>query len=465
MTGMEDCTIILFGITGDLAKRKLIPALYRLIQSGILKNYALIGAALEKTTAESCMNSAQDYIANLDQTVWKELLSRTKYIPVDGRAEKDFIALYDLVNRAEKKYQLSGNRLFYCSTASNFFYPITAHCVRTNLLSRRTTHPWHRIVYEKPFGHDIRSAHEINSHLAKLLDDHQMYRIDHYLTEEMVSNIALVRFSNCVFEPLWNNRYISQVQIILNEELCVGGRGAYYDRYGALKDVVQNHMLELLALIAMDAPATLHGEAIREERAKILQSVRVVDALLGQYDGYTREQYVNPLSTTETFVAAHLAIDNHRWAGVPFYLKTGKCLHAKETSIHIKFKQVDCKLPKEHYHEPNYLTIEVRPHASFALTLNVKKPGFTDTVIPVSMKFCHDLVFKDQRSEPYETLLQEILRGEYAVSVRFDEIEYAWKIVDTISAMGLPLDIYEPGTNGPATIALFEKKHGMRWRA
>lgn len=462
---MNDCTIIIIGITGDLARRKLIPALYKLISIGKLKKFLLVGAALEDTNIDQILNDAQSYIQPYDEATWKLLRQSSYYIRVDALRVHDFGALQEFVSRLERAHTMFGNRLLYCSTAANFFCPITEHAVRVCLIERRTTDPWHRVVYEKPFGHDLRSAHDINTCLSRLLDDEQIYRIDHYITEELVSNIALVRFTNCVFEPLWNNHYISQVQIILNEKLCVGNRGGYYDKYGALKDMLQNHMLELLALIGMEVPKELTGEQIRAERAHVLKHVRVVDALIGQYKGYLQELHVQEGSKTETFAAAHLIIDNARWKGVPFFLKTGKCLHQKDTVIHVQFKAVECLIAKQCPSEPNCLTIQVTPDPSFFLTLNVKKPGFVKEVVPVRMEFCHSCYFKEHSAESYVVIFEEVMHGEHSVSVRFDEIEHAWKVVDTINAMNLPLYQYERGSHGPKELEQFSLKHGMRWRS
>jgi glucose-6-phosphate 1-dehydrogenase len=462
---MNDCTIIIIGITGDLARRKLIPALYKLIALGKLKKFLLVGAALEDTSIDQILQEARSYIQHFDEDTWNLLRQSSYYIRVDVLRVHDFASLQEFVSRLEHAHAMSGNRLLYCSTAANFFCPITEHAVRTCLIERRTNDPWHRVVYEKPFGHDLQSAHDINTCLSRLLDDEQIYRIDHYLTEELVSNIALVRFTNCVFEPLWNSHYISQVQIILNEKLCVGNRGGYYDKYGALKDMLQNHMLELLALIGMEAPKELTGEQIRAERAVVLKQVRVIDALIGQYAGYLQEPHVQKDSRTETFAAAHLIIDNARWKGVPFFLKTGKCLRQKDTVIHIQFKAVECLLAKQCPSEPNYLTIQVTPDPSFFLTLNVKQPGFVKDVVPVRMEFCHSCYFKEHSAESYEVIFEEVMRGEHSVSVRFDEIEHAWKVVDAIHAMNLPLYQYERGSHGPKELEQFSLKHGMRWRS
>lgn len=462
---MNDCTIIIIGITGDLARRKLIPALYKLIVLGKLQRFLLVGAAIEDMTIEQILHGARHYIQNIDEAAWNLLCRSSYFIRIDALRVEDFSALHEFVLHREVTGKFSGNRLLYCSTAANLFCPITEHAVRTGLIKRAVVKPWNRVVYEKPFGYNLQSAHEINSCLSRLLEDKQIYRIDHYLTEEIVSNIALVRFTNSVFEPLWNNHYISQVQIILNEKLCVGNRAGYYDKYGALRDMLQNHMLELLALIGMEAPKELTGEQIRAERAKILRHVRVVDALIGQYNGYLQEPYVLPDSKTETFAAAHLMIDNPRWAGVPFFLKTGKCLYQKETAIHIQFKRIDCLLATQCPSEPNFLTIQVTPNPSFFLTLNVKKPGFIKEVMPVRMEFCHSCLFKEHSAESYEVIFDEVMRGEHSVSVRFDEIEHAWKIIDTITAMKLPLYHYDRGSHGPTEMEQFELKHGMRWRA
>lgn len=462
---MNDCTIIIIGITGDLAKRKLIPALYKLILLGKLDSFVLVGAALQDATMDQVLQEAKQYIHNIDPAAWSLLCRSCYYVRVNALSLSDFNLLHNTVTDLERTFGLSGNRLLYCSTASSLFCPITQHAVAQGLIKRTSQNPWHRIVYEKPFGHDLESAHVINREISKLLDEQQIYRIDHYLTEELVSNIALVRFTNCVFEPLWNNHYISQVQIILNEKLCVGNRGSYYDQYGALKDMLQNHMLELMALIGMEAPKELTGEQIRIERAKVLKHVRVIDALIAQYEGYRNEPHIRDNSMTETFVAAHLMIENKRWAGVPFFLKTGKCLDKKETAIHIQFKPIDCLLKQRCPSEQNYLTIQVTPNPSFFLTLNVKKPGFTQEVTPVRMEFCHSCAFKEHSAESYEVIFDEVMRGEHSVSVRFDEIEHAWKVVDAIHTMNLPLFYYERGSRGPQEMEQFELKHNMRWRA
>ena len=455
--------IIILGATGDLARKKIFPALYQLYIQKKLGNSLIVGAALDQTTAEQLLVNAKKYTKQVNNELWYEFSKQVIYQPINFSHEKDFETLAQLVNKLEKQYKLSGNRLVYCSTAPYFYCTITQALARSGIIKKlpKQHETWNRIVYEKPFGHDLQSAQEINQCIATYFEEHQIYRIDHYLTKELVGNITLVRFTNIIFEPLWNNRYIDQVQIVFDESEGIEGRGSFYDKYGAIADVMQNHMMQLVALVAMESPEKLSGDAIRVQRAKVLQKVKVVDAVVGQFKGYLKEPGVAIDSKTETFAQVMLRIDNPRWAGVPFYLKTGKLLNKKETAIYIKFKHVDCLLtscPSE----SNYLTIEVSPEAVFALSLNAKRPGKTDEVMPVQMAFSHSSF--SMAPEAYETLFEEILKGEQSVSVRFDEIEYAWKIIDAIKELKPVLYLYEPGTEGPLEEKThFERKHGMKW--
>jgi len=464
---MNECIIVLLGATGDLAKRKIIPALYTLIKLKKLKKFLLVGAAREDVSVQEMLAPAQKFINNLDHDVWANLEEHSFYQQVDFHNEKDFDRLSSLISSVEKEYNLNGNRLAYCGVASDFFCLVTERLCSSGILHACTQEqkPWNRIVYEKPFGHNLESAHQINECTAKLLYEHQIYRVDHYLTKELVSNIALVRFTNCVFEPLWNNRYIDQVQIILSEKICLEGRGQYYDKYGAIADVMQNHMLELLALTAMEMPKWLTGEYIRQERAAVLKNVCAVDVCRGQFEGYTESPGVASNSDSETFAVAKLMVDNPRWAGVPFYLKTGKCLNKKQTVIHIKFKKIQCLLTQGCPLVSNYLTMEIAPEARFYLSLNVKKPRSLYEVVPVDMEFCHDALTEEKVAESYEVLLEEVIRGEQSISVRFDEIEYSWKVIDELNRMDSKLYYYKKGSKGPKECEEFEHNHGMRWQS
>lgn len=466
---MNDVTILILGATGDLARRKLLPALYSLWREKKIEKWLIVGAARETdATVASIAESAREYVQKgFDEQEWKKFVALLVYQPVDFSVTKDFTILERVITTFETERGLSGNRLVYVASASTFYCGITEKLSSSGLVKKQKsfTEPWHRIVYEKPFGRDLASAHEINACIAKHFDEQQIYRIDHYLTKELASNIALIRFSNCVLEPLWNNRYIDQVQIVLSEKLGIQNRGQYYDSYGALRDVVQNHLYELLALVCMEAPEKLAGDAIREKRAKVLEKVRFVDGILGQYSGYLNEQYVKPSSQTETFAALHLFVDNPRWAGVPFFLKTGKNLGKHETVIHIKFKQVDCLLSKQCPSDANYLTIQLSPEERFTLTLNVRRPGQEQELVPMHMDYCHSCNFALITPTPHEALIDEVIKGEQSVSVRFDEIESAWKSIDDMYTRHLPLFTYEPGSAGPKELETFSNKHGMRWRS
>jgi len=462
---MNESTIILLGASGDLAKRKLIPAIYGLIESGKLNYFLLIGAAKDDITSDQMIDDALPFIKNPKKRIINRLKKYSSYQKLDFADKQGFNSLDSLVSEREKKFKMVGNRLAYCSFPASFFCEVTKSLAESGVIKsqEKEENPWNRIVYEKPFGHDLESAHHINTCISECLYEHQVYRIDHYLTKELVSNIALVRFTNCIFEPLWNNHYIDEVQIVLTEDICIEGRGDYYDKYGAVRDVMQNHMLELLALVAMETPKWLTGEFIRYERAKVLKNVCAVDACFGQYDGYKGNFGVFKDSKTETFAMAYLRVNNPRWAGVPFYLKTGKCIDKKETVIYIKFKHIECLLTKGCPIDSNYLTIKITPDAGFSLSLNIKKPGSLYEVIPVDMEFSHECLVEEKVADSYEVLLLEVIRGEQSVSVRFDEIEYAWNVIDEIKKLKIPLHSYKPGTFGPDECNMFAKKHGMRW--
>jgi len=464
---MASCTIIILGVTGDLTRRKLIPAIYRLLAGGKLDDFALVGAAIDDVGPDEVLAGARQYLRSVDEDVWQRLASRTYYQQLDFLEAGDFVKLAGLVDRVEEEHDLSGSRLIYMAASPDYFCAITHGIAATGIAQRRGAGEtlWHRIVYEKPFGHDLASAHEINDCIADQFHEAQVYRIDHYLTKELVSNIALVRFTNIVFEPLWNRHYIDQVQIVLSEEVCIEGRGAYYDAYGALRDVVQNHMLELLALVAMESPEKLTGRFIQEERAKVLRRTRAVDGVLGQYAGYRDETGVPLDSNTETFALLRLEVDNPRWEGVPFYLKTGKCLEATESAIHIRFKPTDCLLARNCPVASNWLTIRVAPDAAFILSLNAKKVGHAEELAPIAMEFCHSCAYGPLTPEAYEVLLEEVMKGERTATVRFDEIEYAWQIIDQVRNMDLPLHQYVRDAEGPEQALAFANKYGIRWRS
>lgn len=464
---MNNCTIILFGATGDLACRKIIPALYHMIHKQQISRWALIASSIDSIDPKVLLERSKKYIGTIDHAIWQRMEEHTNFVSLDVTKREEYSKLKEVVDQVEKDYGLPGNRIFYLATAAYFFCDITHSIAATGLALKSgvSGSAWHRIIYEKPFGHDLESARLINQCIESYFSEDQIFRIDHFLTKELVGNIGLIRFSNSVFEPLWNNNHIDNVQIILSESIGIEGRGAYYDAYGALSDVVQNHCLEMLALIAMEAPEKLSGDFIRESRAAVLSRVVFSDGILGQYNGYLTEQGVKQGSRTETFAALSFMINNDRWRGVPFYVKTGKALHGKETVIHIVFKPARCILAKACPSEPNILTIEIAPDAGFRLKLNAKKVGSPDEVTPVNMEFCHSCLYGPFTPEDYEVLFQEVIRGDQSVGVRFDEIESAWTIIDQIRQQRLPVYSYDKGTRGPKEIETFEHQHAMRWKS
>ncbi len=465
---MSDCTFIILGISGDLARRYLIPAIYRLVKSGRLKKFVIVGAALHEQTIQEIFESARPFIKDIDEKIWEECCAEGAYVSLDFNDAQKFDQLAQVTNDIENKYDLSGNRLVYCATAANFFAPITRNLANAGIIKKgldgKDGMVWNRVVYEKPFGLSLTSAQEINHEISQYLDESQIYRIDHYLAKELVSNIALIRFTNRIFEPLWNHENIDCIQIILTETLGVGNRGEYYDKFGALQDVVQNHALQLLALVAMETPEHLTGDYIRDQKAAVLKKVEYIDGVVGQYEGYLNEPGIAPDSHTETFAALHFAVNNKRWQGVPFFIKAGKCLNEKKTKIIIRFKHVECLLAEGCPTEPNYLTIEVAPDEGFSIELNAKKPGSLLDITPVKMEFKHRHFF-GQTPVAYEVILEEVIKGEQAISVRVDEIEYAWSVIDQVEKAGLTRHLYACDSKGPEELKVFEKKHSMRFRS
>lgn len=463
---MNDCTFIIFGITGDLSKRKLLPGLYKLVKDKKIENFSIFGFGVEDISVDSIYDNAKDFILDIDLQVFDLLKKRTFYCKSKINGDENFSKILNQIEEAEKDLNLPGNRLVYCATPAFLFASITEILVKNKIIKKEKDETaWYRVAYEKPFGHDLKSAQEINKKILSLLDESQIYRVDHYLAKEVIENILYVRFTNWVFEALWNNKNIESVQIILSESLCLEGRGNYFDKFGMLCDVVQNHMLQLLALISMKEPKKLAAKNIRDRKAEILKDIKVVDGFFGQYDGYQDEPGVEKDSKTDTFVALKLEIENELWKGIPFYLKTGKCLDKKETRIHIQFKNVDCKLTSESCPiEGNYLTIDLYPRAGFSFELNAKKPGVKDEIVPVLMDFCYDCIFTPISPEAYENILLSIIEGDQSISVRFDEIEYSWQVIDKIRNLNFKLYDYKKDTKGPKELSNFSKKHNFVWR-
>lgn len=479
-------TLVLFGATGDLSHRKLLPALYSLYMDKLLpEKFCVVGVARSKLDDSQFRSEVQKSVSNfsrqdVDQNVFEAFLEHFFYSSVDVRISEDFIRLRDKVESLEQKLGLPEQRIFYLAMAPEFFGTTTLQLKASGLSKTKS---WRRLVIEKPFGHDVESARVLNDELRQVFSEEEIYRIDHYLGKEMVQNIEVIRFANSIFEPLWNNKAIANVQITSSETVGVEERAGYYEKAGALRDMVQNHMLQMVMMVAMEPPSRLNMEAIRDEKVKVLRSLRrfkedevTHNVIRGQYGegmvngettvAYRDEPRVSPDSSTETFVSARLYIDNFRWAGVPFYIRTGKRMASKATEIVIQFKD----LPKNIYFNqngnlgPNLLVIRVYPNEGMYIQLNAKRPGTEETVVPVAMEFSQTL---QNSPEAYEGLLYDAMHGDSTFFTRWDEVSLAWKFVDPMArafqAEKLPLETYASGTWGPQRAHDLLAEDGFFW--
>ncbi|GAE94416.1 glucose-6-phosphate 1-dehydrogenase [Gracilibacillus boraciitolerans JCM 21714] len=487
-TNNPKAVIVIFGATGgDLANRKLYPSIYRLYRNGKLSdNFAVIGVARRPWTNEVFRDKVKESIENFNDTNIDpdEFASHFHYNPFDIQDLEHYEDLDKLINELDDKYEAEGNRLFYFSMAPNFFGTLAANLKSEGLT---TTKGWTRLVIEKPFGHDFKSAKELNKQIRETFTEDQIYRIDHYLGKEMVQNIEVIRFANALFEPLWNNQYISNIQITSSEVLGVEERGRYYDGAGALKDMMQNHMLQMLALIAMDPPIKLTPEEIRSEKVKVLRALRVMNEdevdkyfVRGQYDkgivngeelpSYREGNGVDPESNTETFVAAKLMIDNFRWAGgVPFYIRTGKRMKEKSTEIVVEFKDLPMNLyyGKEHETKSNLLVIHVQPHEGITLHVNAKKGDYNASSTPITLSYDNKAGDKMNTPEAYEILLHDCMRGDSTNFTHWDEVAFSWKFIDVItnawSKKKADFPNYNTGSNGPKEADQLLLNDGFEW--
>lgn len=460
----KNFTFIIMGATGDLAKLKLIPAIYKLLKLNTISRVSLIGVARSDVTMQSILNESKTFIKDIDESVWGKMCESSYYQRLDFDKLEDFQSLKNKILEVETKDGLSGNRLFYLATLPEHFENATKNLAAVGLVNPKDN-KWERVLYEKPFGGDLYSAKQINKTIDKVFEEENVYRVDHYLGKELVGNIALLRFTNRILEPLWNNKNIDSVQIICDEDFGIKNRGNYFDKYGEIKDMLQNHILQILSLVAMESPKFISGEYLRDQKVKVLKDTRVTDIFLGQYEGYEMEKGVAPGSKTETFFTAKLEVRNKRWKGVPFFVRAGKNLNKKETVIHIRFKPVDCLLAKTCPSDTNYLTIRVEPNEGFSFELNSKslRKGFE--VETVDMDYCHSCEYGVNTPEAYEVLLEQAIMGEQALFVRNDEVELAWKIVDKIDKKNLIVYKYPVGSSGPKELAEWNKKNNIIWKS
>lgn len=484
-------TLVIFGATGDLASRKLIPAIYNLWQAGYLPEHiAVVGAARRPLDENDFRQDMCEALKKHSRTghgesdICDPFVSNIYYQQVRFNNIQDYRGLKERLEKLEKRLDAPGNRLYYMSAAPEFFGTITRNLAYVGCIYPSNSTPWSRVIAEKPFGFDIESAQQLNAEIRSVLDESQVFRIDHYLGKETVQNILAVRFGNAFFEPLFNEKYVDHIQITVAETVGMEGRrGAFYDKIGALRDVVQNHALQLLCLVAMEPPVGFTARGIRDEKLKVLNSVQVpVDEPLekwcvrGQYgegaDGpaYLSEEGVDAASQTETFVSLRLYVDNWRWAGTPFLIRTGKRLKKRVTEIAVQFKDVPTHLFRElgaRLPETNVLVFRIQPDEGISLTFNAKPPGMHFAVQPVAMDFTYGATFEEDLPEAYERLLLDAIRGDSTLFMRADEIESAWDIITTIHEAwheAPRVALYQPGTWGPEEAEeVFDSCHGA-WR-
>ena len=489
----EPCVVVIFGATGDLTKRKLLPALYRLAQQQLIPaEFAILGTArqtLRDDEYRALMLEALRTFGDeekIDETSWNSFADGVFYEPGDVKDPETYYRLKSRLSEIDEQRKTQGNRIFYLATAPEFFAVIAGHLGSTGLAHKENS-PWIRIVVEKPFGHDLQSARELNAQLASVFREDQIYRIDHYLGKETVQNLLVFRFANSIFEPLWNRQYIDHVQITNAETIGVEGRGGYYDKAGALRDMMQNHVFQIASLIAMESPSSLDANDVRDEKVRAMQAIRPfpqdqIDdfAIRGQYGsgvvlgetvvGYRQEPDVNSQSSTETFATVKLLFENERWADVPFYLRTGKRLARRVTEIAIEFKPVERQLftNNDVPPEPNVLVIRIQPNEGITLRFAAKLPGQKMRIRWVNMDFRYGSSFGVRPPEAYERLLLDCMLGDPTLFARRDMVERCWEIVEPVlKAWKKPAQDfanYEAGGSGPRSAFEIIERDGRKWR-
>ena len=490
--GCDACTVVLFGASGDLAKRKVIPAMFDLARHNSLgPQYAIVGYARTPMNDESFRGSIGDAARNMseigpiDPKKWEEFASNLYYQPGEYGKAEDFVKLAQRLKELESEKKLAGNRLFYLSTPPEVYKDIVEQLGKAGLARPTCPDSWVRIIIEKPFGRDLASAKELNKIVLNVFEEHQVYRIDHYLGKDTVQNLLVLRFSNGIFEPLWNRNYVDHVQITAAETLGVERRGGFYETTGALRDMIQSHVLQLTSLVAVEPPASFDATAVRNEKLKVLQSIRPFDlgmvaqsVVRGQYaagqidgkpvPGYRSEPGVSSTSRTETFVAAQVLIDNWRWAGVPFYLRTGKRMAKRTTEIVIQFKRAPHIVFRERDVEANRLVLNIQPDEGISVSFGAKKPGPDMAIGNVTMNFSYREGFGDGARSAYSTLLGDCVRGDATLFDRGDSVEAAWALVDPIldvwsaaKTAGVPQ--YPAGSWGPRESDVLLEREGRQW--
>jgi glucose-6-phosphate 1-dehydrogenase len=483
-------SLVIFGVTGDLSRKKLMPAVYDLANRGLLPpGFALVGFARRDWDNEDFMQVVHDAVKEYARTefhedVWAQLAEGIRFVPGTFDDDAAFEMLKDTIEELDRERGTMGNHAFYLSIPPKAFPQVTEQLRRSGLAEQKDGQ-WRRVVIEKPFGSDLKTARELNEVVESVFPPDSVFRIDHYLGKETVQNILALRFANQLFEPLWNANYVDHVQITMAEDIGTGGRAGYYDGVGAARDVIQNHLLQLLALTAMEEPISFAAEDLRTEKEKVLASVRIPDDLAtgtarGQYaggwqggekvPGFLEEDGMNPDSLTETYAALRLTIETRRWSGVPFYLRAGKRLGRRVTEIAVVFKRAPQSLFEEGHTAAlgqNALVIRVQPDEGVTIRFGSKVPGVGMQVRDVTMDFGYGHAFTEASPEAYERLILDVLLGDPPLFPRHEEVELSWKILDPIeefwAEQGQP-EQYRPGTWGPASADELLARDGRKWR-
>jgi glucose-6-phosphate 1-dehydrogenase len=495
---MQPCILVIFGATGDLTHRKLLPAFYNLaLEHPLPPQFTVVGCARRPFSDEQFRQQAEESVREFSRTqpvstsVLGSFAKGLFYQQVRFDTLDDYKALAQRLSQLDEERGTQGNYLFYLATPPSYYATIGDNLSAAGLggQGRDQTQGWSRIIVEKPFGHDLQSAMALNHELTKGFAERQIYRIDHYLGKETVQNIMVLRFGNGIFEPIWNRRYVDNVQITVAESIGVGGRVDYYEEAGALRDMVQNHMMQLLTLVAMEPPVNFDADAVRNEKVKVLRAIPplsdgeiVEDTVRGQYGAgmiggevvksYSEEPGVAAHSQTETFVALKLALENWRWAGVPFYLRHGKRLTKRVTEISIQFKRPPYLLFRgsgADQMQPNVLSLRIQPNEGITLLFDAKVPGQEMRLRSVNMEFLYGSSFGVEPPEAYERLLLEAIVGDSTLFTRIDETEYSWRLIDAIKRAWTRLPVstlyqYEPGTWGPKEADALIERDGRTWR-
>ena len=488
----EPCTVILFGASGDLAKRKVIPAMYDLaVHDSLGERYAIMGFArtamsddsFRATVGEAAKGISE--VGPIDPAKWDAFASNLHYHAGDYSDAQAYTTLAKRLTDLESEKNLGGNRLFYLSTPPEVYPDIIEQLGKAGLSKLANENSWVRVIVEKPFGRDLATAKELNKKVQCVFEERQVYRIDHYLGKDTVQNLLVLRFGNGIFEPLWNRNYVDHVQITASETLGVERRGGFYETAGALRDMIQSHVLQLTSLCSVEPPASFDATAVRNEKLKVLQSIRPYDlegvaqaVIRGQYapgnvdgkklPGYRQEPGVSPTSRTETFVAMRVLVDNWRWAGVPFYLRTGKRLAKRSTEIMIQFKRAPHVVFRGKEVEPNRLVLNIQPDEGISVSFGAKRPGTEMSIGNVTMNFSYREGFGEATRSAYATLVNDCVRGDATLFDRADSVEAAWSLVDPIldvwsAAKSAKVPEYAAGSWGPKESDNLLERDGRSW--